>query len=76
MNSALPFFLNSPAFPADAMEFTIPGIARDSDKGLGEVPRDVLEQCLQPVMKGLESLDANSLLDLKQTLHGAQLLPG
>jgi len=76
MNSALPFFLNSPTFPVDAMEFTLPSIARDSDKGLGEVPREVLEKCLQPVMKGLQSMDANSLLDLKQTQHGAQLLPG
>ena len=76
MNSTLPFFLNSPAFPADAMEFTLPGIARDSDKGLGEVPREVLEKCLQPVMKGLQSMDANSLLELTRVKHGAQLLPG
>ena len=76
MNSALPFFLNSPTFPSDGIEFTLPGIARDGDKGLGGVSKEVLEKCLQPVMRGLQNMDANSLLELKQEDHGAQLLPG
>lgn len=76
MNSALPLFLDSPAFPADGMDFTLPGIARDGDKGLGGVPKEVLEKCLQPVMKGLQSMDATSLLELKQVAHGARLASG
>lgn len=76
MNSALPFFLHSPTFPSDAMEFTLPGIARDGDKGLGGVSKEVLEKCLQPVMRGLENMDANSLLELKRVKQGARLMPG
>lgn len=76
MNSALPFFLNSPTFPADGMDFTLPGIAQNGDKGLGGVPKEVLEKCLQPVMRGLQNMDANSLLELKQVQHGARLLSG
>ena len=76
MNSALPFFLNSPTFPTDAMDFTLPGIARDGDKGLGGVPKNVLEKCLQPVMKGLQTMDARALLELEQVQQGARLQPG
>ena len=76
MDSPLPFFLNSPTFPADGMDFTLPGIAQHGDKGLGGVPSEVLEKCLQPVMRGLQNMDANSLLEMKRVPHGAQLLPG
>lgn len=76
MNVALPSFLNSPAFPCDGIELTLPGIARDGDHGLGGVSKEVLEKCLQPIMRGLQNLDATSLLELKQAQHGARLMPG
>ena len=76
MNTTLPFVLHSPILPTDGMEFTLPGIARDGDAGLGGVTKEVLEKCLQPVMKGLESMDANSLLELKQVKQGARLKAG
>ena len=79
MNSALPFFLHSPTFPAD--DFTLPGLARDH-KGLGSVARATLEKCLQPVLRGLEQMDAAALLDLTtlpasaEQPQGAQIAPG
>lgn len=76
MNSALPFFFDSPAFPSDGMEFTLPAIARDGDKGLGSVPKEILEKCLQPVMSGLQNMDAGSLLEMKQVERGARFAPG
>jgi hypothetical protein len=78
MTSASPFsLLIRHAFSPDAMlELTLPDIAHDSEKGLGSVPKEVLEKCLQPVMRGLQSFDANSLLHMKQVEHGAPLAPG
>lgn len=76
MSSTLPFFLSSPTFPTDGLEFTLPGIARDGDRGLGGVPKEVLEKCLKPVMRGLQDMDATSLLELQQVEHGARLVAG
>ena len=76
MDSTLPFFLDSPTFPGGAMRFTLPGLAQHSEKKLSSVPKEVLENCLQPVLRGLENIDAKSLLNLKQVAQGARLAPG
>jgi hypothetical protein len=59
-------------------DFTIPHIAQHGEKGLGDIPKDVLERCLQPVMRGLQNMDAQALLELKQVPphEGARLRQG
>lgn len=76
MSSALPFIFNSPSLPTDAIEFTLPTLAENGETGLGNVPKDVLEKCLQPVMRGLENMDAKALLEMKEVQYGASLKPG
>jgi hypothetical protein len=78
MTSVPPFsLLNRRPFSPDAMlELTLPDIAHDGGKGLGSVPKEVLEKCLQPVLRGLQSFDANALLHMKEVADGAPLAPG
>jgi hypothetical protein len=61
--------------------WTLPAIVKaSSGRGLANVSRETLEQCLQPVLQGLASVDAEDLLNLERlplgTAGGAHMHSG
>ena len=73
MNSLSEIDLNSPVFPADSFRWTLPELLKSNKDGLNHVPVEVLAKCVRPVLEGLRSIDAESLLELERTPKGAVL---
>jgi hypothetical protein len=53
--------------------WTLPNLFGSSNS-LSDVPKDQLEECLQPVIAGLRALDAEQLLELTQVSSGGACL--
>ncbi|CAB9523011.1 aminoethanethiol dioxygenase [Seminavis robusta] len=60
----------------DEFHLTIPSILTQSDGGLSRMDQKLLGDCLQPVVKSLKALDAESLLGLERVQNGARLCDG
>lgn len=54
--------------------WTLPNIFGPRSNSLSDVPKDQLEECLQPVIAGLRSLDSELLLELTRVSSGGACL--
>jgi len=76
MNSLTELDLNLSVFPSDPLSWTLPELLRSSEDGLAHVPIEILAKCIRPVLDGLQSIDAESLLELERIHKGAALSDG
>jgi hypothetical protein len=75
MNSLSEIDLNSPVLPADPLRCSLQDLLNATDEaGLAHVPVEVLSKCVRPVMEGLRSIDAESLLELERATEGGATL--
>ena len=67
--------ISSPVYPADALQWTLPAIVKQSqNEGLSQVSTETLQRCLQPVMDGLVDIDAEALMHLERVSSGGTRL--
>ncbi|KAL7564150.1 hypothetical protein ACA910_021125 [Epithemia clementina (nom. ined.)] len=82
MNSFSEISSSSPMsheYPSDPMELSLPALLISNNVaggGLAQVPVDVLQQYVEPILDGLQRIDAESLLELDRTNEGAVLYKG
>lgn len=56
----------------DKTLWTIPAtILNDNATGLADMDMQTLQTCIEPILQGLQALDAERLLELKVSEHGA-----
>ena len=51
--------------PEDSIDKILPSLLSRCEGGLAEVPIETIRQCLQPVLRQLQAIDAMSLLSLQ-----------
>eukprot|EP00527_Entomoneis_sp_CCMP2396_P003839 CAMPEP_0198144030 /NCGR_PEP_ID=MMETSP1443-20131203/12369_1 /TAXON_ID=186043 /ORGANISM="Entomoneis sp., Strain CCMP2396" /LENGTH=298 /DNA_ID=CAMNT_0043807355 /DNA_START=12 /DNA_END=908 /DNA_ORIENTATION=- len=64
--------------PSDSSDrrWTLPDLLKSNQDGLSHVPIEILAKCVIPVLEGLRSIDAESLLELERAHQGAVLDEG
>jgi hypothetical protein len=67
---------NNPAASDEEFHLTIPAILTQSGGGLSRMNQQVLADCMEPVIKSLQALDAEALLSLERVENGARLCDG
>jgi hypothetical protein len=67
---------NNPAASDEEFRLTIPAILTQSGGGLSRMNQQVLAECMEPVLRSLRALDAESLLSLERVENGARLCDG
>ena len=60
----------------DEFHLTIPAFLTKHGHGLAKMDQKALSECLQPVLKSLKNLNAESLLNLERVQNGARLRDG
>lgn len=76
MTSLSEIDLNRPVLPSNSFRWSLPDLIRSSEDGLAHVPVEILAKCIRPVLEGLRSIDAESLLELDRVPQGAALSEG
>mmetsp|Transcript_29291 Transcript_29291/g.80475 ORF Transcript_29291/g.80475 Transcript_29291/m.80475 type:complete len:341 (-) Transcript_29291:133-1155(-) len=71
-----PFFSPAPTSSTDSFSWTLPQLLKSNQDGLAHVPTEILSKCIRPVLEGMESIDAESLLSLQRMAQGAALAEG
>jgi hypothetical protein len=54
----------------------LPELPQRIKAGLAGIPADVLEQWLEPILRSLQSINPETLLNLQQVQEGAQINQG
>jgi hypothetical protein len=67
---------DNPAACDDEFHLKIPAILTQSGGGLARMNQQLLANCMEPVVKSLRALDAESLLGLERVEDGARLCDG
>lgn len=71
MNSVSNISFSGSVLPADPQKWSLQDLLNSSQDGLSHVPVDVLRRCVRPVLEGLQSIDAEGLLQLERIEDGA-----
>jgi hypothetical protein len=67
-----PVVLNNNISPSDS--WSLPAVFGNQHASLADVPFEQLRECLQPMIAGLQQLDAESLLELHRVKSGGAIL--
>jgi len=67
---------NNGTSTTDFHRLSIPSFLTQHGQNLAQLDQTMLAQCLQPVMRSLKHLDAESLLNLERVENGARLCDG